>query len=235
MANIYHGKHCSNEFKCFTSFNPHLSFSCSVVSNFLWPHGLQHTRLPCPLLSLGACSNSCPLSQWCYRTISSPVASFSSSPQPFPESGCFPMSRLFASSGQITGAPVTASVLPVNIQDWFPLGLTGWISLVSWLEQKPGLPSSQKESLLPGRHSRWDIGFLLPFESNWSKDLSWIPSLLAFGLDLYHWVPSLLRPLVGLELHWLSWVSSLLTQPQVMGLVSLHNCLSQFLMISLGR
>ena len=131
MANIYHGKHCSNEFKCFTSFNPHLSFSCSVVSNFLWPHGLQHTRLPCPLLSLGACSNSCPLSQWCYRTISSPVASFSSSPQPFPESGSFPMSRLFASSGQITGAPVTASVLPVNSQDWFPLGLTDLISLLT--------------------------------------------------------------------------------------------------------
>ena len=131
MAKIYHGKHCSNEFKCFTSFNPHLSFSRSVMSNSLWPHGLQHTRLPCPLLSPGVCSNSCPLSQWCYPTISSSVASFSCCPQSFPASGSFPMSWLFVSSGQSIGASASASVLPVNIQDWFPLELTGLISLLT--------------------------------------------------------------------------------------------------------
>ena len=134
-----------------------------------------------------------PLIQWCHPVmassdgISSSVVPFSFCPQSFPVSESFPMSQLFISGGQSIGASASTSVLPMNIQDWFPLGLTGWISLVSWLEQKPGLPSSQKESLLPGRHSRWDIGFLLPFDSNWNKGFSWIPSLLAFGLDLYHW------------------------------------------------
>ena len=101
--------------------------SCSV-SDFLWPHGLQHTRLPCPSPFPRACSNSCPLSQWWYPTISSSVVPFSSCFQSFPASGSFLM--LFA-SGQNIGASVSASVLPINIQDWFPLGRTGWISLQS--------------------------------------------------------------------------------------------------------
>ena len=99
------------------------------MSDSLWPHGLQHTRLLCPPLSPGVCSDSCPLSWWCHPTISSSVAHFSSCLQSFPESGSFSMSWLFASSGQSIGA--SASVLPVNIQDWFPLRLTGWISLQS--------------------------------------------------------------------------------------------------------
>ena len=91
------------------------------------PHGLQHARLPCPSLSPRVCSNSCPLSWWCHPTVSS----FSSCSQSFPASGSSPMSQLFASGSQSTGASASASVLPVNIQGWFPLGLTGLISLQS--------------------------------------------------------------------------------------------------------
>ena len=108
-----------------------LLFSCSVLSDYLRPHGLQHSRLPCPSLSPGACSNSCPLSWWCHPTILSSVAPFSSCAQSFPASGSFPMSHLFASGGQGIGASVLASVLPNNIQDWFPLELTALIFLQS--------------------------------------------------------------------------------------------------------
>ena len=99
------------------------------MSNSLWPFGLQHTRLPCPSLSPRACSNSCPFTQWWHPTSSSSVTSFSSCPQSFPASGSFLMSWLFASGGQNIGA--STSVLPINIQGWFPLGLTGWVSLLS--------------------------------------------------------------------------------------------------------
>ena len=109
-----------------------LLVSCSVVSDSLQPHGLQHARLPRPSPSSRACSNSCPLSWWCHPTISSSVVPFSSRLQSFPASGTFPMSWLFSSGDQSVGA--SASVLPMNIQDWFPLGLTG---LVSW--QSKGL------------------------------------------------------------------------------------------------
>ena len=102
-------------------------FSCSVVSNSLWPHEQQHARLPCSSPSPGAFSNSCWLSQWCHPTISSSVAPFSSCPQFFPASGSFPVSQLFTSGGQSIGASTSASVLPMNIQGWFPLGLTGLI------------------------------------------------------------------------------------------------------------
>ena len=101
------------------------------MSDSLRPHGLQHTKLPCPSWSLGVCSKSCPLSQWCHPTISFSVVPFSSCPQSFPASGSFPLSLLFASSGQRTGASASLSVLPVNIQGWPPLGLTGLISLQS--------------------------------------------------------------------------------------------------------
>ena len=97
----------------------------------LRPHGLQHTRLPCPSLSPRVYSNSCPLSQWCHPTISPSVVPFSSCPQSCPASGSFPLSWLFTSGGHNTGASAPASVLPMNVQDWFPLGWTGWISLLS--------------------------------------------------------------------------------------------------------
>ena len=96
----------------------------------LWTCGLQHTRLPCPSLSLGICSNSCLLSRWCHTTISSSVVPFSC-PQSFPASGSFPMSQHFASGGQSIGVSASTSVLPMNIQDYSPLGWTGWISLQS--------------------------------------------------------------------------------------------------------
>ena len=101
------------------------------MSSSLQTHGLQYAWLPCPSLAPGVCSNSCPLSQWYYLTISSSVAPFSSCPQSFPASGYFPVSRLFTSGGQTIGASASASVLPMNIQGLFPLGLAGLISLLS--------------------------------------------------------------------------------------------------------
>ena len=95
------------------------------------PHELQHARLPCLSATPGAYSNSCPLSRWCHPIISSSVVPFSSCLQTFPASGSFPMSQFFTSGGQSIGVSASASVLPMNIQDWFPLGWTGWISLQS--------------------------------------------------------------------------------------------------------
>ena len=108
-----------------------VQFSCSVVSNSLWPHDLQQARPPCPSQAPGVYSSSYPSSWWCHPTMSSSVIPFSSCPQSLPASGSFPMSQLFAWGGQSTGVSVSASVLPVNTQDWSPLGWTGWISLQS--------------------------------------------------------------------------------------------------------
>ena len=107
-----------------------LLFSHSVTSDSLWPQELQHIRLPCPSLFPGVCSNSCPSSQRCHPTISSSVIPFSCL-QSFPASGSFQMSQLFASGGPSIGVSVSASVFPMNIQDWFPLVLMGLISLQS--------------------------------------------------------------------------------------------------------
>ena len=106
-------------------------FSCSVMSGSLRPHGLQHARPPCPSPTLGVYSNSCPSSQWCHPTNSSSVVPFSSRLQYFPASRSFPISQFFASGGQSTGISALTSFLPMNIQDWSPLGWTGWISLQS--------------------------------------------------------------------------------------------------------
>ena len=108
-----------------------LQFSHSVMSDSLRPHGLQHVRLPCPLPIPRAYSNSCPLSQWCHPTISSTVDPFSSHLQSFPASGSFQMNQFFTSGGQSIGVSALASVFPMNIQDCFLLGWTGWISLKS--------------------------------------------------------------------------------------------------------
>ena len=105
-------------------------FSCSVMSNSLWTHGLQHTWLPCPTPTPGAYSNSCPSSQWSHPTFLSPVVPFSYL-QSFPPSGSFPMSLFFTSDGQSIGIWASTSVFPMNIQDWFSLGWAGWISLQS--------------------------------------------------------------------------------------------------------
>ena len=124
--------------KCCLNFFQSVQFSLSAVSNSLWPHGLQHTRLPCPSPSPRVCSDSCPSGQWCHPTISSSIVPFSSL-QSFPAAGSFQMSQFFASGGQSIGP--SASVLPLNIQDWFPLGGTGWISLQSkGLSRSPPTP-----------------------------------------------------------------------------------------------
>ena len=123
-----------------------VQFSHSVVSDSLQPHGLQHTWLTYPSPNPRDCSNSCPLSQWCQPTISSSVVPFSSCLQSFPASGSFPMSQFFASGGQSIGASASASVIPMNIQDWSPLGWTGWISLLSKRLKSP--PTPQFKSII---------------------------------------------------------------------------------------
>ena len=103
----------------------------SIMSDSLWPHGLQHARPPCSLPTPGVYPNSWPLSWWCHPTISFSVVPFSSRLQSFPASGSFQMSQLFASGGQSIGVSASTSVLPMNTQDWYLLGWTGWISLQS--------------------------------------------------------------------------------------------------------
>ena len=116
--------------KAMTSLSS-VQFSRSVMSYSLRPHGLQHSRFPCPSSTPRVYSNSSPLIWWCHPTNSSSVVPFSSRLQSFPASGSSPMSQFFASGGQSIGVSASASVLPMNTQDWFPLGWTGWISLQS--------------------------------------------------------------------------------------------------------
>ena len=108
-----------------------VQFRCSVVSDSLWPHGLQHARPPCPSLTPRVYPNSCPLSRWCHLTISYSVVPFYSCLQSLPASESFPMSQFFARGSQNNGVSASTSVLPMNTHDWFPLGWTGWISLQS--------------------------------------------------------------------------------------------------------
>ena len=124
---IFQLNHCIIE--NFSSLNSSVQFSHSAVSDFLRPRGLQHARLPCPLPTPTACSNSYPSSWWCHPTILSSVTPFSSCFQSFQASGSFPVSQFFPSGSQSTGVSASASVLPMNIQDWFPLRLTGLNSL----------------------------------------------------------------------------------------------------------
>ena len=144
---------------------PCLLCSVAKLCPTLRPHGLQHTRLPCPSLSPGVCSNSCPSSRWWHPTISSSVTPSSSCLQSFPASGSFPVSQLFTSGGQSIGASASASVLPVNIQGWFPLRLTGWTSL-----QSKGL-SRVFSSTTVGKHQ-----FFCAQLSLWSNShiLTWV-------------------------------------------------------------
>ena len=127
------GKECIKTVYCHP---PYLTYTQSsvqslVVSDSWRPHGLQHTRPPCPSPTPRPCLKACPSSWWCHPTISSSVVCFSTCFQSFPASGSFPMSQFFTSGGQSIGASSSVSVLPMNIQDWFPLGLTAWISLQS--------------------------------------------------------------------------------------------------------
>ena len=130
------------------------------MSNSLWPHGLQHARLPCPL-SPRVCSNSCPWSQWHHLIISSSAACFSACPQFSPGSGSFPMSRLFSSGGQSIGASASTPVLPMNIQNLFPLGLTGLISLQSKWLLTVFSSTIQKYQLFGTQPSSWSNSHIL--------------------------------------------------------------------------
>ena len=126
----------------------------------LQPQGLQDARLPCLSPTSGACSNSCPLNQWCHPTISSFVVPFSSCLQSFPASGSFLMSQLFASGGQTIRASASASVLPMNIQDWFPLGWTGWIFVavqgtLKSLRNLGSIPGLEIKAVNPKENQPW--------------------------------------------------------------------------------
>ena len=137
-----------------------VQFSRSVMSNSLWPHGLQHARLPCPSPNPGACPNSCPLSQWYHTIISSSIIPFSSCLQSFPALWYFPVSQLFASGGQNIGASASASVIPMNIQGWFSLEWTGWISL-----QSKGLSIVFSNTTVQ-KHQFFDVQLSLWFKSH---------------------------------------------------------------------
>ena len=147
-----------------TSYIASVQFSRSVVSDFLPPHESQHAQPPCLSPTPGVHSNSCPSSRWCHPVISSSVVPFSSCPQSLPASGSFPMSQLFAWGGQSIGVLALASVLPVNTQDWSPLGWTGWTSLQSeglsrifsnTTVQKHQFFSAQLSSTLTSIHDHW--------------------------------------------------------------------------------
>ena len=131
-------------------------FSCSVLSDSLRPHGLQHARPPCPSPAPGVYPDSRPLSRWCHPTISSPVIPFSSCLQSFPASESFPVSRFFTSGGQSIGVSALTSVVPMNIQGWFPLRWTGWISLQSkWLLRVFSNTTVQKHQFFSTWLSLW--------------------------------------------------------------------------------
>jgi len=130
-----------------------LFFSCLVMSDSLWPHGLQHARLPGPSPSLGACSNSCSSSQWCHPTIFSSVISFFFCLQSFPVSGSFPMSQLFTLGSQRIGSSVSASVLPMNIQDWFSFRID-WFNLLAIQGTLKSLLQPQLKSI-----NSWALSF----------------------------------------------------------------------------
>ena len=137
-SSVYGGAQGKNiGVSCYALFHSSVQFSRSIMSDSLRPHGLQHVQLPCLSSTPGAYSNSCPLSRWCHPAISSSVVPFSFCLQSFPTSGSFLMNQLFTSGGQRIGASASASVLPMNIQDWLPLGLTGW---------SPGSPRDSQES-----------------------------------------------------------------------------------------
>ena len=160
-----------------------VQFSHSVMSDSLQPHGLQHTRLPCPSPTPGACSNSCSSSWWCHPTMSSSVIPLSFCLQSFPASGSFPRSQFYASGGQSTGVSASASVLPMNIQDWVPLEWTGWIPCCPRDSQESS-PTPQFKSInssvlsflygptLTSTHDYWKSNSFDYTDLCWQSDIS---------------------------------------------------------------
>ena len=184
-CNVYHNH---GEYLCQPPNFPPASvslFSHSVVSDSLQSHGLQHARPPCLSPTPGVSSNSCPLSQWCHPAILSSVVPFSSCLQSFPESGSFPMSQLFTSSGQSIRASASASVLLMNIQDWSPLGWTGCISLkskgLSWVFSNTTAQKHQCFSTQPSLRSNSHIYTWLLEESYlWQDGPCWQGNVSCF-------------------------------------------------------
>ena len=166
------------------------NLNCVVVSNSLWLNGQQHARPPCPSPTPRVYSNSCPSSRWCHPTISTSVDPFSSHLQSFPASGPFPVSQFFTSGGQSIGASASASVLPMNIQDWSPLGWTGWISY-SPRDCQESSPTPQFKSInslvLSLLHS-WTmmIFYFYPFCVTFSISYSGLPFHLVYVLQFLH-------------------------------------------------
>ena len=148
---------CARHFTCFNCICAKLLQFSSVAQSCLTrrPHGLQHARLPCPSTTPGACSNSCPSSRWCHPTISSSIVPFSSCFQSFPASGSFSVSQFFESGGQSIGVSASASVIPMNIQDWFPLGLTGLILQSKGLSRVFSNTTVQKHQFFDTQLSLW--------------------------------------------------------------------------------
>ena len=138
------------------------------MSDYLQPHQMQRTRLPCPSLSPWVRSNSCPLSQWCHPNISSSVIPFTSCPQSIPASGSFPMSQFFASCGQSIVVSDLASVLPMNIQGWFPLGLTSWFPCIPW-DLQESFPVSQFECIKSSVLSLLYVSTLTFIHDHWKN------------------------------------------------------------------
>ena len=132
-----------------------VQFSRSVVSDSLWPHELQHARPPCPSQTPGVYSNSCPSSRWCHPAISSSVVPFSSYPQSLPASGSFPMSQLFSGGGQSTWVSASASVLPMNTQDWSPIGWTVPRVFSNTTVQKSNMLLEISAEITPERMKGW--------------------------------------------------------------------------------
>ena len=145
-----------------------VQFSCSVVSDSLWPHEPQHTRPPCPSPAPRVYPNPCPLSWWCHPTISSSAVPFSSCPQPFPASGSFQMSQLFASGGQSIGVSASTSVLPMNTQDLSPLGWTGWIPY-SPTDSHESSPTPHFKSIYSSALSFFYSSTLTPIHDHWKN------------------------------------------------------------------
>ena len=153
-----------SSFWLFTFIALLLLFSHQVVSDSLWPHGLQHTRLAYSSPSPGVCTNSCPLSWWCYPTILSSATPMSSCPQSLPPSESFPTSQLFASDGQSIKVSASATVLPMDIQGWFPLGLTGLISLLSkGLSRVFSSTTVEKQQFFGTQPSLWSNSHIHPY------------------------------------------------------------------------
>ena len=160
-----------------------VQFSRSVVFDSLRSHESQHARLPCPSQAPRASLNSRPLSWWCHQTISSSVIPFSSCLQSCPASGSFPMSQFFASGGQSTGVSATASVLPMNIQDWFPLGLTGLILQSKGLSKVFSNTTVQKHQFFGAQLSLCSNSHIHDYWKNHSfdyRDLCWQSNVSAF-------------------------------------------------------